>query len=76
VTGRENAIVIDSRHSGRLIFAGPGAGPDITAATLLDDAIEAATDGREGRRPSAQRAAAPVIVRSPSASGRWRTLDA
>ena len=76
VTGRENAIVIDSRHSGRLIFAGPGAGPDITAATLLDDAIEAATDGREGRRPSAQRAAAPVIVRSRAASGRWRTLDA
>jgi homoserine dehydrogenase len=42
VTGRDTAILIDSRFSGRLMFAGPGAGPDITAATLLDDAIEAA----------------------------------
>lgn len=40
ITGRDNAIVIESRHSGRLVFAGPGAGPEITAATLLDDAIE------------------------------------
>lgn len=45
VTGRDNGIVIDSRHSGRLFFAGPGAGPDVTAATLLDDAIEATRAG-------------------------------
>lgn len=45
VTGRDSAIVIDSRNSGRLFFAGPGAGPDVTAATLLDDAIEATSGG-------------------------------
>ena len=33
-------------------FAGPGAGPDITAATILDDVIEVATIGRpESSRP-------------------------
>lgn len=42
ISGRDNAIVIESRNSGRLVFAGPGAGPDVTAATLLDDVIEAA----------------------------------
>ena len=41
VRGRDNGILIDSRNSGRLFFSGPGAGPDVTAATLLDDAIEA-----------------------------------
>ncbi|HEX6324469.1 MAG TPA: homoserine dehydrogenase [Vicinamibacterales bacterium] len=74
VTGRGNAIVIDSRHSGRLVFAGPGAGPDVTAATILDDAIEAATEGRD--RQGGPGAATPLIVRSPAVSGRWRTLDA
>jgi len=42
IHGRDNAIVIESRNSGRLVFAGPGAGPDVTAATLLDDVVEAA----------------------------------
>jgi homoserine dehydrogenase len=46
ITGRDNAIVIDGRRIGRLVFAGPGAGPDITAATLIDDAIEAVAEGR------------------------------
>lgn len=41
IRGRDNGILIESRNSGRLFFAGPGAGPDVTAATLLDDAIEA-----------------------------------
>ncbi|MDQ3171610.1 MAG: homoserine dehydrogenase [Acidobacteriota bacterium] len=45
-SGRDNAIVIEGRHIDRLVFAGPGAGPDITAATLLDDAVEAAQSAR------------------------------
>ena len=40
VTGRNNGILIESRNSGPLLFTGAGAGPDVTAATLLDDAIE------------------------------------
>ena len=45
-SGRDNAIVVEGRHIDRLVFAGPGAGPDITAATLLDDAVEAAQSAR------------------------------
>jgi homoserine dehydrogenase len=72
ISGRDNAIVIDSRHSGRLVFAGPGAGPDVTAATLIDDAIEAAREGW----PAAPRTSALVDVRRPAAAdGRWRSLD-
>jgi homoserine dehydrogenase len=40
VDGVENAIVLRSA-TGRLIFQGPGAGPDVTAATVLDDVEEA-----------------------------------
>jgi homoserine dehydrogenase len=40
VAGVQNAVVLQNRLSGDLIFAGPGAGPVVTAATLLDDAAE------------------------------------
>jgi homoserine dehydrogenase len=40
VNGVQNAIVVRNRLSGDLTFAGPGAGPAVTAATLLDDAAE------------------------------------
>ena len=40
VDGVENAIVLRS-PGGRLIFRGPGAGPEVTAATVLDDVDEA-----------------------------------
>lgn len=72
ISGRDNAIVIDTRHSGRLVFAGPGAGPDITAATLLDDAIESVSGGgAEAARP------ARVTVQPPESEwfGKWRVLD-
>jgi homoserine dehydrogenase len=42
VDGVRNAIALHSRWSGELFFSGPGAGPTVTAATLLDDASEAA----------------------------------
>ena len=40
--GALNGIRLDGRHVSNLFFSGPGAGPDVTAATLLDDAIQAA----------------------------------
>lgn len=43
-SGRENGVLIEGRHIDRLYFAGAGAGPDVTAATLLDDAVEAVRD--------------------------------
>ena len=53
-----NGIVLDGEN-GALCFVGPGAGPDVTAATLLDDVLEVATE-RAVRVPAsaATRAAA------------------
>lgn len=42
VDGAENAVVLGGAR-GRIVFRGPGAGPDVTAATVLDDVLEAAT---------------------------------
>jgi homoserine dehydrogenase len=39
VDGVENALLLHGRR-GRLLFQGPGAGPEVTAATVLDDVAE------------------------------------
>lgn len=44
--GALNGIRLDGRHVSNLFFSGPGAGPDVTAATLLDDAVQAVTSLR------------------------------
>ena len=41
--GALNGIRLDGRHVSNLFFSGPGAGPDVTAATLLDDVVQAAS---------------------------------
>ncbi|MBA3641777.1 MAG: homoserine dehydrogenase [Acidobacteriota bacterium] len=69
VNGVENAIVLRS-PGGRLIFQGPGAGPEITAATVLDDVDEAlAGVGRVPARVESGSVTAP-------ATGWLVTLDA
>lgn len=75
VSGRDNAIVIDSRASGRLVFAGPGAGPDITAATLLDDAIEAVDAPKATREARAVKRVTAVRPPERARLGRWTVLD-
>jgi homoserine dehydrogenase len=45
--GALNGIRLDGRHVSNLFFSGPGAGPEVTAATLLDDAIQAASFERQ-----------------------------
>ena len=42
IEGVQNAIVLAGAPGGDLLFAGPGAGPIPTAATILDDVFEAA----------------------------------
>jgi homoserine dehydrogenase len=49
VTGVENALLLDT-SSGRLFFSGPGAGPIPTAATILDDVVEASRGAAPVRR--------------------------
>jgi hypothetical protein len=39
--GVQNGLCLRSRWSGDLCFSGPGAGPGVTAATVLDDVVEA-----------------------------------
>jgi homoserine dehydrogenase len=37
VRGALNGVLLESRFAGPLFYSGPGAGPDVTAATILDD---------------------------------------
>jgi homoserine dehydrogenase len=46
LTGNLSGIQLAGRFISDLFFSGPGAGPDITAATILDDAIEAVSRTR------------------------------
>ena len=70
--GSLNGIRLDGRHVSNLFFSGPGAGPDVTAATLLDDVAQAASPvgviarRRHHRPPAASR---PVFASSPAT--RW-----
>jgi homoserine dehydrogenase len=41
----QNAVLLRHSRSGDLFFAGPGAGPPVTAATLLDDVTEVTSIG-------------------------------
>ena len=41
VSGVQNAVSVTTRWTGDLFFSGPGAGPTVTAATILDDVAEA-----------------------------------
>ena len=45
--GALNGIRLDGRHVSNLFFSGPGAGPEVTAVTLLDDAAQAASFERK-----------------------------
>jgi homoserine dehydrogenase len=51
--GALNGIRLDGRHVSNLFFSGPGAGPDVTAATLLDDAAYVSSVSTLHARPVA-----------------------
>ena len=67
VGGAYNAVFVESRSAGRLMFYGPGAGGSPTASAVLGDLVTVArnrrprggrTGGVELRRPSGGRSAA------------------
>lgn len=65
LSGVLNGIRLDGRHVSNLFFSGPGAGPDVTAATLLDDVVQAASiEKRIHRRPPPS--TRPVFPSSPA----------
>ncbi len=51
VNGALNGVLLESRFAGPLFYSGPGAGPDVTAATILDDLATLAEAG--ALRPTA-----------------------
>lgn len=53
LSGTLSGIQLSGQFVSDLFFSGPGAGPDVTAATILDDAIEAVSTVR--RRPPVER---------------------
>ena len=62
--GALNGIRLDGQHVSNLFFSGPGAGPDVTAATLLDDVVQAASAYRRvHQRPAAS--SRPLFASSP-----------
>jgi homoserine dehydrogenase len=65
--GALNGIRLDGRHVSNLFFSGPGAGPDVTAATLLDDAVQAASFERRIHQ-RVRGAVRPVFASSPATS--------
>lgn len=66
VMGVTNGILIDTPR-GSQCYVGPGAGPDVTAATILDDVVELRAE-RRVRTPSAEVSrVATSIVRPESA---------
>lgn len=64
--GVTNALVVTPVAGGSLLFAGPGAGPDVTAATILDDVSEICAECAWRNGTAANDAPAPVGV--PTAS--------
>ena len=69
VSGVTNGIVIQppakSRAGGSQCFIGPGAGPDVTAATLLDDVAELMAERRVRTPPRRKRRRRPTSVTRP-----------
>jgi homoserine dehydrogenase len=63
VDGVQNAMALTTLWSGELFFSGPGAGPTVTAATVLDDVVEASQHGETipiDREPAHPRPGSPT----------------
>jgi homoserine dehydrogenase len=76
VTGVTNILSV-GRGASAVLFAGPGAGPDVTAATVLDDVVEASGGGRERHRWKAPAASECVAaqLRAPRAGAWFLAID-
>jgi homoserine dehydrogenase len=63
--GTLNGIQLSGRYVSNLFFSGPGAGPDVTAATVLDDVIESVSTERRLPKGTRERAT-PSQLRAPA----------
>jgi homoserine dehydrogenase len=64
VCGEQNVVSLSREGAAALTLAGPGAGPDVTAATLIDDIAEC-FDGRRASQPASHKTDAGLAVQSP-----------
>jgi homoserine dehydrogenase len=67
--GTLSGIQLSGRFVADLFFSGPGAGPDITAATILDDAVEAVSTAPKAPRVTTRAARALPVATAPAT--RW-----
>ncbi|HEX5217470.1 MAG TPA: homoserine dehydrogenase [Vicinamibacterales bacterium] len=78
VSGVTNALQLAGGNGAAVTFSGPGAGPAITAATLIDDVVEALDGGVRRSTVASQRAVRASALRQPPPSAwflRLRGLD-
>ena len=61
IDGVQNAVCLLGR-SGELCLAGPGAGPDATAATVIDDVLEVVDQDRGRHSVACRRARRPQLT--------------
>ena len=62
LAGTLSGIQFSGRYVSDLFFSGPGAGPDITAATILDDAVEAVSSAPRFARHAWKAPDAPQLT--------------
>lgn len=79
LSGVDNALAITAENGHTVTFAGPGAGPDVTAVTIIDDIVEAVTahaPAPEFVRPGPRGVAAPLLREPPACEWFLRVADA
>jgi len=70
--GVDNALTIRGAHGRAITFAGPGAGPEATAATILDDIVETLSlDGARWRPNTGVDGAVRAESLAVPPAGRW-----
>jgi homoserine dehydrogenase len=69
LAGVDNALRLSGRNGDTVSFAGPGAGPEATALTILDDLIETLTGGHAELPPPLPLSAVSPLREPPP--GRW-----
>jgi hypothetical protein len=72
LAGVDNALCLTGRNGHTVTFSGPGAGPDATAVTLVDDIVEAVTGQWTQRAaPRPQESAVNAAALRQPARGPW-----
>jgi homoserine dehydrogenase len=69
--GVQNALELAGSNGDTVTFAGPGAGPRVTAGTILDDLVEAATRHNPSSAKISRTEPVPAVALRQPPSGGW-----